>query len=48
MNWRFFTGASILAVGLAFKFGAPIPAIVLGVLGAGLWNWWMHRKAAHK
>ena len=48
MNWKFFIGACILSVGLAVKFGAPIPAIVLGVGGAGLFNWWKYRRTAHK
>ena len=48
MNWKFFGGACILAAGLAVKFGAPIPAVALGVAGAGLLNWWNHRRAEHK
>jgi hypothetical protein len=31
MNWKFFIGSSILAVGLLFKAGAPLVPIVLGV-----------------
>ena len=48
MNWKFFGGACILTAGLAVKFGAPIPAVVLGLAGAGLFNWWTHRGTAHK
>ena len=48
MNWKFFVGACILAAGLAVKFGAPIPAVVFGVVGAGFLNWWNHRRAPLK
>jgi hypothetical protein len=35
-KWRFFVGASILAVGLLLKAGAPLVPIVLGVGAAAL------------
>jgi hypothetical protein len=39
MNWRLFVGASILAVGLLLKMGAPLFTIVLGVGLAALVSW---------
>jgi hypothetical protein len=39
MNWKFFVGASILVAGLLLKFGAPMPAIALGLVLAAVWNW---------
>jgi hypothetical protein len=30
-KWRFFVGASILAVGLLLKAGAPVVPVVLGI-----------------
>lgn len=32
MNWKFFGGASILAVGLLLKAGAPLVPVLLGVV----------------
>jgi hypothetical protein len=43
LSWRYFAGASILAAGLLLKFGAPLPAVVLGIAAAGTANWWMQR-----
>jgi hypothetical protein len=43
MNWKFFIGSSILAVGLLFKAGAPVVPIVLGIGGAACLNWRLHR-----
>jgi hypothetical protein len=48
MNWRLFGGACILAAGLAIKFGAPIPAVVLGLAAAGGLNWWRYRGSVGK
>jgi len=39
MNWKFFTGASILSAGLLFKIGAPILPIVAGIVLVGVLNW---------
>jgi len=39
MNWKFFVGACILASGLLIKIGAPPPAVVMGVLLAGVVSW---------
>ena len=44
MNWKYFVGASILTCGLLFKFGAPLPALVLGVGLAALACWGKTRK----
>ena len=46
MNWKFFVGASILAGGLAVKFGAPLLAVAAGVAIVGLFNWTRERTAA--
>ena len=45
MNWRLFVGASILAVGLLLKAGAPLFAIVLGVGLAALLSWLTRRPS---
>lgn len=42
LSWRYFGGASILAAGLLIKFGAPVPALLLGIAGAAAVNGWMH------
>ncbi len=39
MKWKFFIGSCILASGLLIKFGAPIPAVVLGIALAAVVNW---------
>ena len=39
MNWKFFIGASILAVGLLLKVGAPLVPLALGVSLAAVVNW---------
>jgi hypothetical protein len=44
MTWRYFGGASILAAGLLIKFGAPVPALLLGIASAAAANWWTQRK----
>jgi hypothetical protein len=44
LSWRYFGGASILAAGLLIKFGAPVPAVLLGIAGAAAANWWMQRR----
>jgi hypothetical protein len=44
LSWRYFGGASILAAGLLLKFGAPLPAVLLGLAGAAAANWYMQRS----
>jgi hypothetical protein len=44
VSWRYFAGAAILAAGLLIKFGAPVPALLLGIAGAAATTWWMQRK----
>jgi hypothetical protein len=39
MKWKFFVGATILAVGLVLKAGAPLVPVALGVAGAAFINW---------
>jgi hypothetical protein len=41
LTWRWFFGASILAVGLLLKMGAPIVSIIAGVAIAALFTWKM-------
>ena len=43
LSWRYFGGAAILAGGLLLKFGAPLPAVLLGIAAAAAANWWMQR-----
>ena len=45
MNWKLFVGASILAVGLMLKIGAPLFTIVLGVALAALLSWLTRRPS---
>jgi hypothetical protein len=44
MNWKFFVGATILACGLLFKFGAPVMPVGAGVAAAALMNWKMNQR----
>ena len=46
MTWRYFGGASILAAGLLLKFGAPLPAVLLGIAGAAVATWSRQRRAS--
>lgn len=39
MKWKFFIGACILVTGLMIKFGAPFPAIAMGIALAAFVNW---------
>ena len=48
MSWKFFTGASILAVGLLIKIGAPLVPVVIGVAMAAMVNWRRERRATVK
>ena len=45
MNWKFFGGACILAAGLLIKYGAPLPAVAMGIALAGFLSWKIHRAA---
>ena len=47
MNWRLFVGASILAVGLLWKVGAPPLALVMGVALAALLSWMTRRPSGN-
>jgi hypothetical protein len=38
-RWRYFFGASILAVGLLLKAGAPIFPLALGLAAAAFLTW---------
>jgi hypothetical protein len=44
MNWKLFIGASILAVGILLKVGAPLVSLVLGVGLAALLSWTTRRR----
>jgi len=39
MKWKFFIGACILVTGLMIKFGAPVPAVAMGIALAAVFNW---------
>jgi hypothetical protein len=45
-KWKYFVGASILAVGLLVKAGAPLVPIALGIVFAGLLHWRWRRRAS--
>jgi hypothetical protein len=38
-KWKYFLGASILAVGLLLKAGAPLFPVVLGLAAAAFLTW---------
>jgi hypothetical protein len=38
-KWQYFIGASILAVGLLLKAGAPLVPIVVGLAAAAVMTW---------
>jgi hypothetical protein len=38
-KWKYFAGASILAVGLLIKAGAPLVPIVVGLAAAAFLTW---------
>ncbi len=48
MNWRFFAGACILAVGLLLKMGAPLVPVMLGVALAAVVSRMTRRNPASK
>ena len=43
-KWKFFVGASILAVGLLIKAGAPLVSIVIGLAAAAIVTWKTERR----
>jgi len=43
-KWQFFIGASILAVGLLLKAGAPLFPVVAGIVLAALVTWKSQRR----
>ena len=43
-KWQFFIGASILAVGLLLKAGAPLVPVALGLALAALLTWKSRRR----
>jgi len=43
LSWRYFGGAAILAAGLLLKFGAPMPAVLLGIAGAAAAQYFIRR-----
>ena len=45
LTWRYFGGATILAAGLLLKFGAPLPAVLIGIAGAAGLTWWRERRS---
>ena len=45
LTWRYFGGATILAAGLLLKFGAPLPAVLIGIAGAAAMTWWRERRS---
>ncbi|MEP7352612.1 MAG: hypothetical protein ABI824_05215 [Acidobacteriota bacterium] len=38
MNWKLFIGASIIVGGSLLRVGAPVIAVVSGVILATVWN----------
>jgi hypothetical protein len=43
-RWKYFLGASILAVGLLVKAGAPIVPLALGLAVAAFFTWKKSRQ----
>ena len=46
MNWNIFGAAALLVGALLVKFGAPLPAVLLGVGCVGAWNWYRSRAGS--
>jgi hypothetical protein len=46
MKWKFFIGSCILVTGLMIKFGAPVPAVAMGIALAAIFNWRRLRAGA--
>jgi hypothetical protein len=45
IKWKYFIGSCILAAGLLFKAGAPIPAVAIGIAAVAFLNW---RRQKHR
>jgi uncharacterized membrane protein len=45
MSWRLFGGAAIIVAGLLLKAGAPLIAVLAGLVLAGLVNWQRQRAS---
>jgi hypothetical protein len=43
MKWKYFCGACLVVGAALFKAGAPLVAIVAGILFAALWNFLRRR-----
>jgi hypothetical protein len=39
LAWRWFPGAAILVAGIVLKLGAPVSAVVIGLLVAAFATW---------
>jgi hypothetical protein len=39
LTWRWFPGAGILVAGILLKMGAPVSAVVIGLLVAAFATW---------
>jgi hypothetical protein len=48
MKLQYFVGSCILAVGLLLKAGAPVPAMVMGIVLAALVYWLRQRGSVSK
>ena len=46
-KWRYFIGASILAVGLLLKAGVPLVPLALGVGAAAFLTWMKSRSSTN-
>ena len=44
-KWKYFLGASVLAVGLLLKAGAPIVPVAVGLAAAAFFTW---NKSRHQ
>jgi hypothetical protein len=39
MNWKLFLAACILSGGVLLKYGAPLPAVIMGIALAAFFTW---------
>ena len=39
MNWKLFLAACTLSARVLFKYGAPIPAVIMGIALAAFFTW---------
>jgi hypothetical protein len=46
-KWRYFLGASILAVGLLLKAGAPLVPLAVGLAAAAFFTWKKSRPSGN-